>query len=84
MLLDVVVDRSYLVCMTPIQQHSATPAPDPSSPEPLGARLAATSRRAQGLPATVDDPAVLAELRDLCGLPQPTPRTGSGYETAPE
>lgn len=41
----------------------------------LGARLAAASRQAQGLdPAAVSDPAVLAELQELCAAPRPTRR----------
>jgi len=38
----------------------------------LGARLAAASRRAQGLDPEVCDPAVLAELHGLCAAPKPT------------
>ena len=73
----VVADRSYLVGITSIQQHPTAPVAGPPVPATsLGARLAATSRRAQGLPAQVDDPGVLAELRDLCGLPQSATRTG--------
>ena len=37
----------------------------------LGARLAAASRRAQGLTTAVDDPVVLAGLRGLCAAPRP-------------
>lgn len=36
----------------------------------LGARLAATSRQAQGLSAAVSDPTVLAGLRELCKAPR--------------
>lgn len=60
--------------MTSLQQQHATPVADPPSRESLGARLAAVSRQAQGLTATVDDPAVLAALRDLCGVPRPVTR----------
>ncbi|MDR3360679.1 MAG: hypothetical protein LBO20_08565 [Bifidobacteriaceae bacterium] len=45
--------------------------PRPKTP---GARLAASSRTAQGFAATVDDPVVLARLRDLCAAPSPQPR----------
>ena len=40
----------------------------------LGARLAAVSRQAQGLDSVVSDPAVLAELQELCAAPRPTRR----------
>ena len=49
----------------------SVPPPQPAD-STLGARLAATSRQAQGFPATVSDPAVLAELRGLCAAPRPT------------
>lgn len=68
----------------------ATVVPDRSEPSSkpadstLGARLAAASRQAQGLPATVDDPAVLAELRGLCTAPRPTKRTISEMRKGPE
>jgi hypothetical protein len=56
--------------------HTANPIADsaasvPSADATLGARLAAASRRAQGLATAVDDPAVLAELRGLCTAPRP-------------
>lgn len=56
--------------------HTETPAAtviaDAPSPDgTLGARLAAASRRAQGLTNAVNDPAVLAELRGLCTAPRP-------------
>lgn len=76
------VTTLYLVCMTTLQ-HPTVPTTDPPAPEPLGARLAAASRRAQGLATVVNDPAVLAELRELCGLPRPVPRAEPGYENAP-
>jgi len=38
-----------------------------------GARLALASRAAQGFPATVDDPVVLARLQNLCAAPRPVP-----------
>jgi len=38
-----------------------------------GARLAAVSRAAQGLGATVGDPVVLARLAVLCAAPRPVP-----------
>jgi hypothetical protein len=43
------------------------------SPEPasLGARLAASSRAAQGLGPTVTDPDVLARLQEMCATPRP-------------
>lgn len=68
---------------------AAAVIPDRSEPlsEPadstLGARLAAASRHAQGLPATVDDPAVLAELRGLCTAPRPTTRIVSEMRKGP-
>ncbi|MDR1117834.1 MAG: hypothetical protein LBL01_00860 [Bifidobacteriaceae bacterium] len=40
-----------------------------------GAALAAASRAAQGLPAAVSDPGVLARLRDLCAAPRRSSRT---------
>ncbi|CEG94506.1 Protein of unknown function [Propionibacterium freudenreichii] len=48
----------------------------PTSPDAatLGARLAAVSRQAQGLDSVVSDPAVLAELQELCAAPRPTRR----------
>ncbi|MDK9347599.1 hypothetical protein [Propionibacterium freudenreichii] len=49
------------------------PPPRPAD-STLGARLAAASRKAQGLPSTVSDPVVLAELRGLCTAPRPTKR----------
>jgi len=56
--------------------------PETDLPEPLaatpGARLAAVSRAAQGFPATVDDPAVLTRLRDLCTAPRPPSRAPTG------
>lgn len=48
----------------------------------LGARLAAASRRAQGF-ASVSDPAVLAELRELCAAPRPVGRTVAGMREGP-
>ncbi|MFV0251955.1 MAG: hypothetical protein ACK5H2_01280 [Beutenbergiaceae bacterium] len=56
--------------------YTETPAATPTAPTPspdatLGARLAATSRRAQGLTTVVDDPAVLDGLRGLCAAPRP-------------
>ncbi|MDR1186116.1 MAG: hypothetical protein LBK95_01460 [Bifidobacteriaceae bacterium] len=51
--------------------HDDCGAPLIRSVATAGGRLAAVSRAAQGLPATVSDPAVLARLRDLCGLPRP-------------
>lgn len=69
------VAGSHLVFMTSLQQHTTAPAADvPVRASALGAGLAASSRRAQGLATAVDDPAVLAELRDLCSLPRPAPR----------
>lgn len=65
----VILDRSAL----PSQPADST----------LGARLAAASRQAQGLPATVDDPAVLDELRGLCTAPRPTNRTLSKMRKGP-
>ncbi|KAB1658134.1 hypothetical protein [Pseudoclavibacter sp. CFCC 11306] len=56
-----------------IADRSAPPSQPADST--LGARLAAASRQTQGLPSTVDDPAVLAELRGLCTAPRPTKRT---------
>jgi len=44
----------------------------PSVGSTLGARLAAASRRAQGLDPEVSDPSVLAELHGLCAAPRPT------------
>ena len=56
--------------------HTETPADTATAAAPppdgtLGARLAAASRRAQGLTNAVNDPAVLAELRGLCTAPRP-------------
>ncbi|MDR1635584.1 MAG: hypothetical protein LBS27_11860 [Bifidobacteriaceae bacterium] len=46
-------------------------------PATPGARLASVSRAAQGFAATVDDPAVIARLRDLCAAPRPQSRPTS-------
>lgn len=54
----------------------------PASGSTLGARLAAASRRAQGL-ASVSDPDVLAELRELCAAPRPTKRTVAKEQEGP-
>jgi hypothetical protein len=54
----------------------------PASDSTLGARLAAASRRAQGL-ASVSDPDVLAELRELCAAPRPTKRTVAKEQEGP-
>ncbi|WHS28102.1 hypothetical protein [Auritidibacter ignavus] len=73
---------------TPTAPASVAPASSepPSQPaaSTLGARLAAASRQAQGLPATVDDPAVLDELRGLCTAPRPTKRTLAKMWKGPE
>ncbi|MBD2765058.1 hypothetical protein IEE91_07645 [Kocuria sp. cx-455] len=67
----------------------ASVTPDRSAPSSqhaaftLGARLAAASRQAQGLPATVDDPAVLDELRGLCTAPRPNKRIVSKIRKGP-
>lgn len=53
---------------------SASDAPTLLAGSTLGARLAAVSRRAQGFASAVSDPAVLAELRELCAAPLPTKR----------
>lgn len=46
--------------------------PPGDAPESFGARLAVASRHRQGLGPGVSDPAVLAELRELCAAPRPT------------
>lgn len=67
----------------------STVVPDRSAPpsqpavSTLGARLAAASRQAQGLPSTVDDPAVLNELRGLCTAPRPTKRAATKIRKGP-
>ncbi|MCT1436245.1 hypothetical protein [Brachybacterium paraconglomeratum] len=74
---EIAPDAYDCVRVVVIRDGSALPTGDvPSAP--------LASRRAQGLPAQVDDPSVLAELRDLCGLPQSAARTGGGSETAAE
>jgi len=77
-----VVAGSHLICMTSLQ-HTTMLTTDPPVPESLGARLAVASRRAQGLATVVNDPMVLAELRELCGLPRPTPRADTGPREGP-
>ena len=67
---------------------TATPATfSPPPPRPTGstpgARLAAASRHAQGLPSKVNDPAVLAELRGLCAAPRSTARAVTGAQESP-
>lgn len=57
---------------TPAPTFPSTSAIDSAPAEPsFGARLAAVSRRAQGLPVTVADEAVRERLRALCSLPLP-------------
>jgi len=62
---------AYLIGMTtttPAMPETDLHEPPPITPE---ARLALLSRAAQGFPETVDDPVVLARLRDLCAAPRP-------------
>ncbi|WP_193095621.1 hypothetical protein [Brevibacterium sp. FME17] len=72
---------------TPTDPAAVAPASSEPLSEPavstLGARLAAASRQAQGLPTTVDDPAVLAELRGLCTAPRLTKRTVAKMRKGP-
>lgn len=65
--------------------HTAIPAaaPVPSSAATLGARLAAASRSAQGFTTVVADPAVLAELRELCTTPRPMSPTVAEKRNGP-
>lgn len=65
--------RSHLKGMSTPAAASAVVS-SPASGSTLGARLAAASRRAQGL-ASVSDPDVLTELRELCAAPRPERRT---------
>lgn len=57
--------------------------PTSSSVATLGARLAAVSRGAQGFTVAVDDPAVLAELRELCVAPRPLTAFMTGKREGP-
>lgn len=73
---------AYLLGMTALRPTPASAAESPAAPEPVvavsfGARLAATSRRRQGIPEGVSDPGVRERLRVLCALPKPA-RTVSG------
>ncbi|MGC0363734.1 hypothetical protein ABH922_001718 [Rhodococcus sp. 27YEA15] len=70
--------RPRLRCRSRFLRAAAQPAAST-----LGARLAAASRQAQGLPSTVDDPAVLDELRGLCTAPRPTKRTAAKIRKYP-
>lgn len=72
---------------TPTATTTVTPTSSAPLSQPavstLGARLAAASRQAQGLRATVDDPAVLDELRGLCTAPRPTVRAVAKIRKGP-
>lgn len=85
-ILDVVVRRSYLFSMTTTAQTTATtvePPPPGDASESFGARLAVASRHRQGLGPGVSDPAVLAELRELCAAPRPTRGAGVAEREGP-
>jgi hypothetical protein len=67
---------AHLPGMTTIASAAQTAEPLSTSREPRlaikgGARLALASRAAQGFPAQVADPEVLAGLRGLCAAPRP-------------
>lgn len=72
---------AYLLGMTSLHPTPASAAESPAAPEPVvavsfGARLAATSRRRQGIPEGVTDLRMRERLRALCSLPRP-PRSVS-------